>query len=323
MSAPLDPKGDLSGPSLDAWLDYRRYHREQQHSPRTIESAGEALAQLQRYLDEHHPGATVLTAARHQVSDYLIWCGQTRSASTQRNRHAALRAFYRFAAHPEQGIIASSPAEGIAAPAAAYKVPGVLTDAQLVALLGACRARRDATAAEKLAAARDEAIIRIWCEPGSPRCSEMAALTVADVDLDQDAVSIERGKGGASRVIGLSPATARAVSKYKRLRAAHPRAAETGLLWLGTKGPLTRFGLGQMLARRAQQAGIGHAHPHQLRHTAFADFDNATGGHVNAEMALFGWKSGAMAQHYGKDVRNRRAVALARELARGNRLRVG
>lgn len=314
----LDPKTMLAGPSLEAWLDYARYHREQNHSPRTIQSAGEALAQLQDFLGKHAGGTCLLEANRHQVSDYLLWVGRTRSASTQLNRHRALSAFYRFCA--DEDILPASPMTRIAAPAADYKVPEVLADDQLAALLAACAAPKAAPAPARLAALRDAAMIRVFCEPGSPRASEMAGLDLADADMDADVITIRYGKNRRTRQIAMSPATARAVAKYRRARAASPRAAETGALWLGPKGRLTRFGIAQMLRRRGRQAALGPVHPHQLRHTAFADFDKATSGHTNAEMALFGWASPAMAHHYGRAVREAAALQVARELGRGNRL---
>lgn len=319
MSA-LDPAADLSGAALDAWLDYRRQHREQRHSPRTIQLAGETLAQLQRHLDGHHPGATILTAQRRQVSDYLIWCGEPpRKPSTQLARHRVLRAFYRFCV--AEDILAESPVQNVKAPEPDYKVPEVLADDQLIALLAACRAGRPATAWDKFAAARDEAMIRLLCEWGTPRASELASLRLADVDLEQETVTILDGKGGISRVISVSPLTARALSRYKRARALRPGAAETDVFWLGLKGPVTRFGVGQIIRARGRAAGVGPVHPHQLRHTAFADMDSQTGGHVNAAMALFGWRSPVMAQYYGRSVRGQRAVELSRAAARGNRLR--
>jgi len=38
-------------------------------------------------------------------------------------------------------------------------------------------------------------------------------------------------------------------------------------LWLGLGGPMTDSGIRQIITERAKQAGIGHLHPHQLRHT--------------------------------------------------------
>ena len=304
----LDPEITLSGESLEAWRDFARSLREVRGSPRTIQSYGEAVAQLQRWLNDHEDRRPVLLADRRDISGYLETCP---SATTARNRHSALRSFYKFCA--AEDICEVSPMVKVRAPAAEYNVPEVVSDERLRALLAACAGR-------DFASLRDSAIIRIWCEPGSPRCSEMAGLELADVDMAEDSVTIRYGKNRRTRVIAMSPATARAVSRYRRARAAHPRAAESDAMWLGPKGGLNRSGLGQMLARRAEAAGIGHVHPHQLRHTAFADFDKATGGHTNAEMALFGWSNPAMCHHYGRSLREASALATARDLNRGNRL---
>lgn len=310
-----DPKDTLTGPGREAWSDYVRYHRERAHSAKTIENIGGALVQLQRYL-----GATDITAAtRAQISGYLLSIAERGQAkSTARTRHAIFRAFYRFLV--DEDYITATPMARVAAPAADYRVPEVLADAQLAALLSACKPRPGAPAGARLDGLRDEAVIRVLCEPGSPRASELCALTLADVNMDTDTITIRHGKGDRCRQVPMSAATARAVSRYRRARAALPAAAGSEVLFLGKKGPLTRSGLLQMLGRRGRAAGAGKVFPHQLRHTAFADFDAATGGHTSAEMALFGWSSPQMAYHYGRAARERAALATARELGRGNRL---
>lgn len=304
----LRPEDIATGEALCAWQDFVRSHREQRHSARTIETYGEAVAQLAAWLAGLHPVLSLLTAGREQISDFLQEVGARTSAATQSNRHRALVQFYKFCVDEE--ILAASPMARIKAPAPDYKIPAVIPDEQLTALIAAC-------AGKELADLRDSAIIRLWCEPGSPRASEMAGLRLADVDMDHDAVQL-RGKTGA-RIIAMAPATARAMSRYLRARARHRRAAELDALWIGTKGPVTRSGLGQMLDRRAGAAGIGHIHPHQLRHTAFSDFDSAS-GNGNHAMALFGWSSMAMVHHYGKGARSARALVAARELNRAGRL---
>jgi site-specific recombinase XerD len=302
------PEIILHGEDLEAWRDYARSHREQRHSERTIQSAGEALAQLQCHLGTR----PVLQARREDLSGYLIsLAGRGLSASTQNCRYRALRTFFAFCVLED--ILDANPAERVKAPAPDYHVPEVLEDEQLLALIAAC-------AGKGLMELRDTAIIRILCEPGSPRRNEMAAIDVADVDLAADQITIRRGKNQRTRIIGMSPATARSVSRYRRARAAHPRAAESTAMWLGHKGPVTGWGIGQMIARRAEAAGLGNVHPHQLRHTAFSDFDQASGGNINAEMALFGWSNPAMAHHYGRQGRERAALRTAAAMNRGARL---
>ncbi len=313
----LDP-ADLPEPTLSAWLDWRRYHREKGHSPRHEQACGETIAQAQRFLDERHPGEQLLTATRERLSDYLLWAGgPPRRPSTGAARHRVLRAWYRWLVSEE--IIASSPMERVQAPDPHYAVPAVLADDALRALIAACAVPRGARASVRMLRLRDEALIRVLCEPGSPRASELAGMADADADLDSDTLFIRRGKGGDPRAVPMSPATARALSRYRRARdlAGH---GGTGSLWTGLKGPLTRFGVGQAVAAIARRAGTGHVHPHQLRHTAYSDFDEASGGNTGAAMALFGWKSDAMTRHYGRAAAAGRAVRAARAMNRGARL---
>src|ERR1035441_8456087 len=91
----LDPEITLSGESLEAWRDFARSLREVRGSPRTIQSYGEAVAQLQRWLNDHEDRRPVLLADRRDISGYLETCP---SATTARNRHSALRSFYKFCA---------------------------------------------------------------------------------------------------------------------------------------------------------------------------------------------------------------------------------
>ena len=53
-----------------------------------------------------------------------------------------------------------------------------------------------------------------------------------------------------------------------------------------------------MLERRAQAAGIGHIHAHQLRHT-FADRFLSAGGNEGDLQRLGGWESSEIMRRYG------------------------
>jgi len=316
-----DPKDTLTGTARDAWSDYVRYHRERSHSQNTLDNIGYALTSLHAYLTGHGLAADVVTATRAMISDYLLAIIEAGgAASTARSRHAILRAWYRFCV--DEDYLTASPMLRVAAPSVPRKRTPVLPDGSLAALLAACRppARAAAGARSRFDALRDEAIIRILCEPGTPRASELCALRLADVNMDTDRITIRHGKGDKFRVVPMSAATARVLSRYRRARAALPAAAGTDAMFIGKKGPMSRSGLLQMIKRRGRQAGIGNPFPHQLRHTSAADFHQATGGNIAAMMSLYGWVTTAMAFEYGIDARDAQAQALAVELGRGNRL---
>ncbi len=92
-------------------------------------------------------------------------------------------------------------------------------------------------------------------------------------------------------------ATVAALDRYKRIRARH-RLANLSAFWIGFRGPLTRKGLGPIFDKRSTQAGIGHIHPHQLRHT-FASRWLAAGGNEGDLQRLGGWENADVMRRYG------------------------
>lgn len=131
----------------------------------------------------------------------------------------------------------------------------VLPDEAIKALLKAC--------GKDMPAGRDTAIIRLFLAPGGLRLSELTGLTLDDLDLDNHVVLV-LGSGRRPRAVPFGAKTGSALTRYLRVR---PAAATTAL-WLGPQATaMTTSGVGQMLKRRARQAGLGHIHPHQHRHT--------------------------------------------------------
>jgi len=96
---------------------------------------------------------------------------------------------------------------------------------------------------------RDEAIIRLLSNTGA-RLSEVANLALENIDLSLDTISFH-GKGAKDRRVRIGPKTARALSRYLRVRSSH-KGFGLPNLWLAVRGaqPLSANGIKLMLRRR-------------------------------------------------------------------------
>lgn len=283
---------------------YRRHLRARNRSASTI---GDYLYRLGQ-LAKAHPGVDITTLAPAQIDDYLVSMLERQEASSVAIHFRTARAFFNWCVREE--IIRRSPMAGMDPPKVTDRPPPIVPDDVIRALLKSC----SGTGFE---ARRDTALIRMWLEPGSPRVSEMAGMTVADLDLRHDQVTI-RGKGDHVRVVPFGAKTGTAVDRYLRQRAKHPKV-DLPALWLGGRGQgLTASGLEQMLRRRCRRAGLDPIHPHQLRHTSAHNWADSGGSDQDA-MILFGWKSPEMPRIYGRSASAERARRAARRASLADR----
>src|SRR5262249_5146863 len=137
------------------------------------------------------------------------------------------------------------------------------------------------------------------------------------IDLDAD-VALVLGKGRRPRACPFGDKTGQAIERYLRERGKH-RLARSTQLWIGGRGGMTDNGIGQMLRRRATQAGLEHLPPHMFRHT-FAHRWLADGGQEQDLMRLAGWRSREMLARYGASAADQRAREAHRRMRLGDRL---
>jgi site-specific recombinase XerD len=282
---------------------FARSLRARNRSPKTISSYLEAA----RLLSEHADDRDLLVLTRRDIEEFLAHQLERHRPTTAAVRFRSLQQFYRWALAEE--LIERSPTAGLSAPTIPEQPVAVLAEAQLARLLGCMSSR-------VFDDRRDTAIVRLFLDTGM-RLSEMAGLAITDIDLDAD-VALVLGKGRRPRACPFGDKTGQAIERYLRERTKH-RLARSAQLWIGGRGGMTDNGIGQMLRRRAKQAGLDHLHPHMFRHT-FAHRWLADGGQEQDLMRLAGWRSREMLARYGASAADQRAREAHRRMRLGDRL---
>jgi integrase/recombinase XerD len=279
--------------------------RAERKSPQTVKSYGDGVRQFLAFCARDGRPAALDRATVNAFVSSLLDGGA--AGATARSRQLAVRRFSAWLL--EEGEAGADVLVGLKAPKIDSTVIEPLSDIQLKALVAAC-------AGTDMRDRRDEALVRLMAESGA-RAGEVAAMSIADLDLQGGTATIRRGKGGKGRVVPFGPQTVRALDRYLRSRRSH-RLAASPALWLGDRGKAFSYdGLHKTLKMRAEAAGIDGFHPHKLRHTA-AHRWLAAGGSEGGLMAVAGWTRPDMLMRYTKAQASARAAEEARRLNLGD-----
>ena len=158
----------------------------------------------------------------------------------------------------------------VSLPKRPQRIPGLLTRAEVAAILAACPN------------ARYRAMLTL-CYGCGLRLSEVLAVRVADIDGERRLLRVEQGKGAKDRLVPLSPTLLEHLRAYWRLY----RPADW--LFAGRTGePLSPTSLQKAFTQAKRQAGVTKVGGiHGLRH-AYATHQLAAGLQVERLQRLMG-----------------------------------
>ena len=231
------------------------------------------------------------TAMRADVERYLVACEAAGLAPTTRARRlAAIRGLHRFA--HEEGLRADDPSIRVTGPAKPRRLPKVLSERQVDALLEAAEDYGASEAEQR----RDACLMQLLYATGM-RVTELVSLPVAAARGDPRMLLV-RGKGGRERMVPLSPRARDALAAWLARRDAEAARAkaERGtpppvalFPSRGKAGHVTRAWFHGRIKAIAAFAGLdpGAVSPHVLRH-AFATHLLAGGADLRAIQTMLG-----------------------------------
>ena len=228
---------------------------------------------------------------RRVLRRYLAYLDTRRYAKrTIARKASSIRRYFDWLRR--RGHVTTDPARSLTAPSGAGRLPRVLRDDEVAALIDEPRAVVDADPDE--IRLRDDAVLELLYGSGL-RVSELCSLTPADLDLRERRVTVW-GKGGKQRRVPLSPPAADALGGW--LRRGRPALAAddspADRVFLNRLGrALTPRDVRRLIDRRA----LAPTHPHALRHT-FATHLLDGGADLRAVQELLGHSDLSTTQHY-------------------------
>ena len=262
----------------------------------TLDSYRSDLGRLAGWLAEHGHEA-LLDSRETTLTAFIAHLAKHTRASSQARYLSTLRRFYRW--QVGRGRLVSDPTLKLANPSLPSRLPKVMSEKQVEALL-------DAPDLDTPLGLRDRAMLETIYATGL-RVSELVNLKLHEVCL-ADGVLRALGKGSKERLVPLGQLAIDWITRY--LHEARPdilHGQQSDALFVTARGgAMTRQAFWQLIKRYALVAGIAPARlsPHVLRH-AFATHLLNHGADLRVVQLLLGHADISTTQIYTHVARER------------------
>ena len=251
-------------------------------SANTLAAYRRDLAQFSHWLSEHQ-GLVLLQTQEHHLQAYFAARHAHSKATSANRRLTVFRRFFHWALR--ESLVRVDPTLKLLAAKQALRVPKILSEAQVEALLAA----PDTNDPLGL---RDRAMLELMYASGL-RVSELVGLKTLHVSLNESVLRV-LGKGSKERLVPYGQIAGEWLTHY--LQQARPellQGRQSEALFVTSAGPKAGTGMSRVMfwnlvKRYAVQAGItAPLSPHTLRH-AFATHLLNHGADLRAVQMLLG-----------------------------------
>lgn len=266
-------------------------------APASIDAASIALRQLALWLLEHTDVTAVAAISRTDIEDFKVWLGDqpglksaTLSANTRSQRLHMMRTFFaRIIEWDWDDAPRRNPVLKGDIPPRPDPLPKFLDDNAAAKLMTTARASADP---------RDRLVIELLARTGL-RASEACGLAADAIARISDGVwlRVPVGKLRNDRLVPLHPDLIAIFDQWCADNVDHIRTHRR--LIADHRGALNYDALMRIVRRIGKHAGIGHVHPHQLRHTLATQAINR-GMRLEAIAALLGHRTMHMTLTYAR-----------------------
>jgi integrase/recombinase XerD len=261
---------------LELWLE--SLATERGLSPRSVAAYRGDLVRLGDWLAKQK-GTELPAATAPMLAEHVRWLHRREISPRSIGRAlSAARGFFGW--RVEEGLRADDPTAGLAAPKRSRRLPNVLDEAEVTALLAA-------PDPERPEGVRDRAMLELLYAAGL-RVSELVGLRLVQIRLDQGFL-IAFGKGSKERVVPFGESAEAWLRRY--LAEARPRLARgrhDAVFVSRRGGAMTRQTFWNLIRRHGRAAGIRRPlSPHVLRHS-FATHLLEHGADLRAVQAMLG-----------------------------------